>query len=385
MSWPIVALGDVCEVTMGQAPPGTSYNEEGVGSPLIAGAGDFENGVANPTKYTTSPSKLSAKGDVILGIRATIGVKVLSDREYCLGRGVAGLRPKPPLDSRYLWQWLSYAESSLNAKGRGATFRQVNRSDITSMEVPLPPLPEQRRIAAILDHADALRAKRHETIALQRELSRAVYVGLFGCYLQFGENVTLGDVLTSIDSGRSPHCLGRPAFEGERGVLKLSAVTSGTYLPTENKALPSDQGFNPAHEVRPGDLLFTRKNTTELVAACAYVRETPPGMLLPDLIYRLNLREDSGLTPRFVQQTLMYPEVRKRVQRLAGGSAGSMPNISKAKLATVRIPRPPYEVQLEFDRRLDKLDMLMLEVEKNGYALDFLCSSLQSRAFRGEL
>jgi len=117
---------------------------------------------------------------VIIGIRASIGDKVLADRRYCLGRGVAGLRPKSDLDHRFLWHWLDHAAPALVGKGRGATFLQVNKRDVNELEVALPPIEEQRRIAAVLDAADALRAKRRQAIAKLDTLTQAIFVDMFG-------------------------------------------------------------------------------------------------------------------------------------------------------------------------------------------------------------
>ena len=84
-------LKDVCDVTMGQAPPGSSYNTQNDGFPLVAGAGDLGPLNPIPKNYTTAPTRISSIGDIILCIRATIGDVNWSDRAYCLGRGVAGL------------------------------------------------------------------------------------------------------------------------------------------------------------------------------------------------------------------------------------------------------------------------------------------------------
>ena len=113
MSIATASLGDVADVVMGQAPSGESYNHEGEGWPLIAGAGDFGESVPVAKKFTTAPSKLCSDGDIVLGIRASIGEKVLADGQYCLGRGVAGLRAKRNLDQRYLWHWLTHSEAEL--------------------------------------------------------------------------------------------------------------------------------------------------------------------------------------------------------------------------------------------------------------------------------
>jgi type I restriction enzyme, S subunit len=172
-------LGHVCEITMGQAPDGASYNEEGHGLPLVAGAGDFGAEHPKPVKFTTAPTKRCKAGDIILGIRATIGNKVLSDGEYCLGRGVAGLRVGQNLNDRYLWHWLTKSSQELAAKGRGATFLQVSRADIEELAIPLPTLDEQRRIAAILDKADALRRKRKRAIELLDSLTQSIFLEMF--------------------------------------------------------------------------------------------------------------------------------------------------------------------------------------------------------------
>lgn len=72
-------LDSVCEIVMGQAPTGVAYNNERLGWPLIAGAGDFGDSYPAPKKFTKEASKLSQSGDIILGIRATVGEKILSD------------------------------------------------------------------------------------------------------------------------------------------------------------------------------------------------------------------------------------------------------------------------------------------------------------------
>lgn len=176
-----VSLNSVCTITMGQAPPGTSYNQKSLGLPLIAGAGDFGKLNPEPTKFTTKPTKISKPGDLILCIRATIGNRNLADQPYCLGRGVAGLRPKPNLlDASYLWHWLEIGKDQLIKQARGSTFKQISQDAIASCQILLPPLEEQRRIAAILDKADAVRRKRQSAIALTEELLRSAFLEIFG-------------------------------------------------------------------------------------------------------------------------------------------------------------------------------------------------------------
>ena len=179
--FPTKALSSVCDISMGQAPKGDSYNSTRSGYPLIAGAGDFGELTPAPKQYTDAPTKLSRPGDLILCIRATIGDRNWSDKEYCLGRGVAGLRAKAAaLSQAYLGHWLDHAAPVIRARGRGATFLQVSKGDIASLQISLPALSEQKRIAGILDAADALRAKRREALAQLDTLLQSTFLDMFG-------------------------------------------------------------------------------------------------------------------------------------------------------------------------------------------------------------
>ena len=125
-------------------------------------------------------------------------------------------------------------------------------------------------------------------------------------------------------------------------------MTWGHFDPSANKRLPESEIPRPDLEVRHGDLLVTRKNTHDLVAACALVTSPPPRLLLPDTIFRFQVLASSRLTKPYLWALLSYPSFKAKVQALAAGSAGSMPGISKEKFLTVRCPAPPTEAQRKF-------------------------------------
>jgi len=178
---PSAQLSEVAEIIMGQAPPGDTYNKDKIGHPLIAGAGDFGADTPQPKRHTTAAGKISSKGDIVMCIRATIGDLNWSDDEYCLGRGVAALRvDKTIVDSKYLWWVLDFNKKTLMNLGRGATFKQINRGDIKNFEIPLPPMAEQKRIAGILDQADALRRARARALEKLNGLGQSIFYDMFG-------------------------------------------------------------------------------------------------------------------------------------------------------------------------------------------------------------
>ncbi|TDB78487.1 restriction endonuclease subunit S [Micromonospora sp. KC723] len=296
------------------------------------------------------------------------------------------LRPRHGIDLAFLCRALENYD--VRPYITGTTRGKLTKAGASRIPIPVPPLEQQRRIAEVLDQADELRAKRRDALARLDDLPRSIFLDMFGDPIQNKHGwsrVSMSSLLERIHSGHSPQCLDRPAGEGEWGVLKLGAVTSCEFMPDENKALPPGVAPRQEHAVRVGDLLFSRKNTRELVGACALVRVTPPKLLLPDLVFRLELYPDAAIDKVFLQQLLVYPSKRRQIQSLAGGSAGSMPNISKARLMATEVEVPPLSLQRDFTRRIDAIEELRA-VQRAGLAvLDTLFASLQDRAFRGLL
>jgi len=276
---------------------------------------------------------------------------------------------------------------TLREQSIGGIIKYIKIGNLIDAKIPLPSLSEQCRIAAILDKADALRAKRRKAIAKLDQLKQAVFLEMFGdpaINSKGWPQIPFEELLENIDSGKSPVCLERPVVDGEWGVLKLGAVTRCTFDPAENKALPPLTAYDPNLEVKKGDLLFTRKNTYDLVAACAYVSETPPPrLLLPDLIFRFRLKLDAPLVVRYLQALLTHPGKRKSIQSLAGGAAGSMPNISKAKLKTVLIELPPQALQEQYEKAVKSIEAIKANQLVSLRKMDAAFMSLQQSLFQG--
>jgi type I restriction enzyme S subunit len=377
MSYHREELASVCEIIMGQAPSGDAYNEEGKGYPLVAGAGDFGPLYPSVKKHTTEASKLSKSGDIILGIRASIGSKVLSDKEYCLGRGVAGLRSGPQLNTRYLWHWLEEVRLELLSKGRGATFLQVNRKDIRELQIPLPPLAEQKRIAAILDAADALRAKRREALAQLDALLQSTFLNLFGDPVTNPMGwpmVTIGDLLSSTAYGTS-----KKAHEEESGFpcLRMNNITyaggwdfsSLKYVDLE----PKEVSKNTVHK---GQILFNRTNSKTAV----YRRDEP--MAFAGYLVRgiTNAEADS----EYIAAFLNLPQGKTILQGMCKSIVG-MANINAQEFKSIPLPKPPLPIQQKFAAIVESVERQKAAQRAHLAELDALFAALQHRAFRGEL
>ncbi|WP_071606412.1 restriction endonuclease subunit S [Luteipulveratus halotolerans] len=311
-----------------------------------------------------------------------------TSERLAIGGFVTALRPtSADVDPRYLYRW--FTSSRTQATLRSFSNKTTNISNLnlklaSAMPISLPSLGEQRRIAAILDQADAIRSKRRQVLAHLNSLTQSIFREMFNFGTAPWRTERFRDVVPVIGNGTSPNCEARPAGENEWGVLKLGAVTYGDFRAAENKAFLGELGAMASNEVHVGDVLMTRKNTRDLVGAVAVVDEVRPRLLLPDLIFRLDI-DRTQLDSRYFQTLMMTPSKRSQVRNLSSGSAASMPNISKARLANLPIEVPPLPLQKDFAARSEAINDSQKALARVLAADDALFASLQARAFRGEL
>jgi type I restriction enzyme S subunit len=152
-NWKQVKLGDVAEITMGQSPESEYYNIDGNGLPFLQGNRTF--GIKYPTfdTYTSQSKKIAEAGDVIMSVRAPVGDINITPVKMCIGRGLCSLRHKEN-EQEYLYYLMRHYSRNLIKRESGTVFGSVNRADIADLEVIIPPLPVQRRIAAVLSCLD---------------------------------------------------------------------------------------------------------------------------------------------------------------------------------------------------------------------------------------
>jgi type I restriction enzyme S subunit len=379
-------LNQVASIIMGQAPAGESYNTTGDGWPLIAGAGDFKDGKLAPVKYTSQASKLSEPGDIILSIRASIGDKVTADDVYCLGRGVAGIRAGKLLSSRYLWHWLTSVEGELANKGKGATFKQVNRNDIGELSIPMPPLDEQKRIAEVLDEADSLRVRRRTSIAFINDLTRSVFLEMFGDTASEFRTVTVGDLATPRRNSIRTGPFGSQLLHGEFvesgiPVLGIDNAVNNEFRWAKRRFITEEKYQKLSrYRVFPGDVIITIMGTC---GRCAVVPEDVGLAINTKHLCCISL-DRSKCLPEFLHSYfLMHPIARSYLEQTAKGAIMDGLNMNIIKAMPVALP--PLDQQERYVAVAREVQEQRLRQLRHLEGLEELFGSLQARAFRGEL
>jgi type I restriction enzyme S subunit len=307
--------------------------------------------------------------------------------KYWVNNHAHVLKPKECIDLNFLCRVLEKYDVIPFIKG--ATRAKLTKGDALTIPIPVPPLPEQKRIAAILDKADSLRRKNQQAIQLADKFLRAVFLDLFGDPVtnpKAWDVKQLKEGVLSIKSGWSANGESIPCNSEQLGVLKISAVTSGVFKASENKYVPSETIPKNKALIFPkkGDLLFSRANTRELVAATCIVPESNDNVFLPDKLWKVETNKEK-LLPEFLHYSIQQPRFRDLLTSQATGTSGSMLNISKAKFEESDIIFPDIRSQKKFAEIYWKIQKVFSKLNQSSvYSFDGF-NSLSQKAFAGEL
>lgn len=153
-SWVKRKLGEIVDIIMGQSPDSLHYNNKGHGIPLIQGNADIEKRKSIQRYWTTKITKKCEKGNLIMTVRAPVGLIGVASENSCIGRGVCSFKMKD-VDQNFLYHTLVFKESDWKAIEQGSTFTSANSNQIFEFEIPLPKeKSEQQKIATILSDMD---------------------------------------------------------------------------------------------------------------------------------------------------------------------------------------------------------------------------------------
>ncbi len=376
MKWPEYNLKEIADVTMGQSPPGTTYNENGSGLPFFQGKAEFGHIYPTVRKWCTAPSRVAKQGDILLSVRAPVGPTNLAPCECCIGRGLAAIRAKEGVvEQKYLWFFFKQLEPILSKRGQGSTFKAIKRAEINAIPIPLPPLSEQRRIVEILDQADALRKKRAEADAKAARILFALFIKSFGNPLtnpMGWREVRLGrccDIVT----GNTPSTK-KAEYYGKDILWARPADLDNQILVTRTEKMLSTAGGKVARIVPQNSVLVVCIGATLGKVALAGAKMAinqqinaalPSDRLLPEFLY--------------VQCALLADRFR------AAATKSTLPILNKSHFSNQKILCPPKEKQKAFVRAARTVITSHDTRAASRKLLESLFQSLLHLAFKSDL
>ena len=384
MKWKSSKLSEVALIIMGQSPPSNSYNNNGQGLPLFQGKAEFGYIHPKPSRWCTEPTRVAEANDILMSVRAPVGPTNIADITCCIGRGLAAIRCKQKNALyKYVYWYLKSIENSISGLGQGSTFKAINRATIESISIPLPPIEEQRRIAAILDKADEIRRKRQEAIALTDELLRSTFLEMFGDPVtnpMEWEVEALSRVLKVLH--RYPTFYGCDYIQDGIPVIKIGSVDENGIVDTNlshyDKVTTDFSNKFPKTIVKANDLVMAvRGDTTGKIGIIPL--ELAGANISPNLI-RLS-PDTKKCQSKYLFWVLHYGRalIENRINDTAKKS------LTATTLKEVPIPVPPVSKQNEFKRFCEKADLMGDNQAYSRTTSNNLFNSLLQKAFKGEL
>jgi type I restriction enzyme S subunit len=301
---------------------------------------------------------------------------------FCVLRPKAGL-----LDGTYLFQWVKSSRfvSEMVRRATGASYPAVSDRIVCEAKLPLPALPEQRRIGEVLDKADTLRAKRRAALAQLNTIARSIFLDMFGDPASNPKGwpiTTLGDLI----SLGPQNGLYKPASDYGTGtlILRIDAFYDGvvTRLTSLKRVRLSDQEVS-LYGLRPGEIVINRVNSREYLGKSALVPMLPEPVVFESNMMRMGV-DSARIDPVYLIQLLQTRYVRAHILRSAK-DAVNQSSINQQDVKSIPVVLPPPSLQMLFTQRLRRSESLAERQRSSLTTFDALFCSLQGRAYRGEL
>ncbi len=350
-----------------------------------------------------SATNLVEKGSVLLVVRSGILEHTLpvaiAERQMALNQDLKAIEPVKEVDSDYLALALrTFSRKILRTCAKaGTTVASLELPELLRFQIPVAPLPEQRRIVAEIEKqftrleagVAALRRVQANLKRYRAAVLKAACEGRLVPTEAEWPHKQIATAIQSMDQGWSPKCESAPSANNTTwAVIKTTAIQNLRFLEEENKRLPAALKPREHLELVPGDLLVTRAGPRSRVGVACLVKSTRPRLMLCDKAYRLRCKP-SVAHPAFLELVLNAPHIVDEVNKLKTGISDSGVNLTQKRFGELLVPLPPLAEQTrivaEVERRLSVVGELESVVAANLLRAKQLQQSILNHAFQGKL
>ncbi|WFB64999.1 restriction endonuclease subunit S [Sphingobacterium sp. WM] len=389
--WEKVKLGTLCKMNSGGTPSRSkaAYYENG-DIPWVK-ISDIENAIGGiiydtEEKITTEGLKsinnrIFKPGTLLLAMYGSVGKVAFIKKEMSTNQAILGINilRTDLLSYKYLKLWFTTIKENLSNRAVGGVLKNISLGIVKDLEIPLPPLQIQERIAEILDKADELRRKDKDLQEKYDQLAKAIFIDMFGDPVKNDkgwEKGTIRDLVQEVKYGTSS-----PAEEnGSYPYLRMNNITYEGYWDFSNlKYINATDTDYAKYGLEYNDLIFNRTNSKELVGKTALYKSSERVIIAG---YLIRVRVNSLAHPDYISAYLNSSHGKKTLANMCKNIVGQA-NINAQELQDIKILIPPLYLQEEFAKKIELINELKAKV--NAEKSEELFQSLLQKAFKGEL
>jgi restriction endonuclease S subunit len=363
-NWKIVKLGDICEVKKGTSITKNRVVEGGI--PVIAGGQQpaYYHNVANRNGKTITISASGAYAGFVNYFEIPIFASDCTT--------IQSLDESKVL-TKYIYLFLKSKQKYIYTLQRGAGQPHVYAKDLVKIDVPLPPLPVQKRIVSILEKAEKLKERRKKANEETNKIIQSVFYEMF-----WGKKYPMRSLI-ELSKEKPQYGSGAKAikYDGKLRYIRITDIDSSGELIKSNPVSPSF--FNEKYVLKKGDLLFARSGAT--VGKTYLHRKNDNSSIYAGYMIRFRFKEE--VNPEYVYaftKTSYYKGWIKKTQTQV-----AQPNINAKQYGSLKNPLPPIHLQLKFAEIVKKIEAMKERQKKSTEDINQLFDALMQKAFKGEL
>ena len=389
MSWSLVKLGELVTIK-GGGTPSKKVKEYWNGNIPWASVKDLKSNEISKTVdaitelgVNNSATNIIPAGTILTATRMALGKFAINTIDMAINQDLKALfvNDETKVDRDFLIRFLESKAQFIDSEGKGATVKGITLDFLKNLEIPLPPLDEQKRIAAILDKADAIRRKRKNAINLADDFLRSVFLDMFGDPVSNSKNLELQDFGTIADFINGDRSSNYPSGDDiiDNGILFLNTKNIvKNKLVFKEKAFISQQKFDSLSrgKLQKRDLVITLRGT---LGSCAiFDNKFDTGFINAQIMI---LRCKKDIYPEYLHALLTSKSFHSMLQKIGNGAA--VPQLTATQLKVLKIPVPPVALQEKFIELLNLFRNMTMKLDVNQTPLLF--DSLSQKAFAGQL
>ncbi|ASD67861.1 restriction endonuclease subunit S [Pseudoalteromonas piscicida] len=375
-------LAKIAKVIAGQSPASTTYNSVGQGLPFFQGKADFQDMYPKVRMWCTSDKrKIAESGDILISVRAPVGAVNICNQKSIIGRGLSAIRPLPELDRLFLYYFLKANEERIDALGTGSTFKAITQDTLKKIEIPLPPLNDQIRIAHLLGKVEGLIAQRKQHLQQLDDLLKSQFLEMFGDLARNDmgwQYAKLDGYITHLTSG------GRGwakyySDSGKRFIRSLDVQMNHIGKDDIAYVNPPSNAEADRTRVQSGDVLLTI--TGSKIGRVCFVPENFEEAYISQ---HVSIIRTKGINPVFLSFYLSAEHSGQRqIKKQQYGQA--KPGLNLTQIRNFQVPLVDISIQNLFAVIFERIEAIKDRYQQSLTDLESLYGAISQQAFKGEL
>lgn len=374
-------LGSIAKIVAGQSPESSTYNSTGLGLPFFQGKADFQDMYPTVRMWCTSVKRKEAEPeDILISVRAPVGAVNICNQKSIIGRGLAAIRPLSELDGKFLYYYLKANERQIDALGTGSTFKAITQETLKKIQIPVPPINDQIRIAHLLGKVEGLITQRKQHLKQLDDLLKSVFLEMFGDPVRNEKGWDKPQLKSfgKISTGNTPP-RNVPANYDSNFIewIKTDNITGEAVFVTPSTEHLSEVGAKKARMVTNGALL---------VACIAGSIESIGRAALTDRTVSFNQQINAIQPGKDVNPLYLYGLFKlSRAYIQSHATKGMKKILTKGDFEKIAMIKPPLGAQNEFAATVEKVEGIKSRYQQSLNDLEALYGTLSQQAFKGEL